>query len=113
MTNEGSRVDLGSSVSFAKALAPGTLSISGKQKAVALQITTWENKPGADVVIEHNGLSKEYNLFPGDDFIFSHDIKIEGTMNMEVNHAFPIKLTYRGETYLLNKTKNDKLILTK
>ena len=107
------QVDLGSSASFSKALAPNTLMITGKQKKVNLKVSAREDGKAIDVVLEHNGEVSPYTLQPGDEFNLTHDIKIEGTLDVRPDHVFPRELKYRGETYLLNKTKNDKLILTK
>ena len=73
---------------------------------------------GEGVVIEilkPDGDPKKQNivLSKGDSLNITHAFNVELTRTVWDDHPFPIALEFKGEKYLLNKTKNDKLLLTK
>ena len=64
-------------------------------------------------IIRSNEPTKKRTLLPGDSLNFKHEFNIDMTRVVRGDHPFPINIKYKGEKYLLNRTKNDKLLLTK
>lgn len=56
---------------------------------------------------------KEIVMIPGDVFEFDHEFSVDITNTVRKDHIFPLSLKFKGEKYLLNRTKNNKLLLTK
>lgn len=52
-------------------------------------------------------------LIPGDTYTMSHRFKAEFTKHLKNSQLFPIILRFAGQKYKLNRTKQNKLILTK
>lgn len=65
------------------------------------------------IEVERDGDIKSFTLIAGDEFIFNHSVFIKATKDITDKHPFPITFTMGGQTYKLNRTKQNKLILTK
>ena len=80
-----------------------------------LQVEVEVSKDGEVFVsiIKSNGLKEDHLLNHGDSLSLNHTISLNATRGMRDNHIFPIELEYKNQRYKLQKTKNDKLILTK
>lgn len=64
-------------------------------------------------IIRPDEPDNKYLMQPGDSFHFKHAFKVDITRGITPSHPFPIRLDYLNDTYKLNKTKNNKLLLTK
>ena len=64
-------------------------------------------------VTRSNGMRQEYPLLNGDILYLDHVMHLNATRGIRDDHLFPIVLEYKNQNYKLQKTKNDKLILTK
>lgn len=64
-------------------------------------------------IIRPNEPTKKRTLLPGDSLNFKHEFNVDMTRVVRGDHPFPINIEYKGEKYLLNRTKNDKLLLMK
>ena len=79
-------------------------------------IFTYPEKPGDFMevtVIRPDEPDKRLKMVPGDSFDFKHTFNLKITRAITSDHPFPIEFTFMGEVYKLNKTKNNKLLLTK
>lgn len=65
------------------------------------------------IEVERDGHIKSFTLIAGDEFVFNHNVFIRATKVITNKHPFPITFTMGGQTYKLNRTKQNKLILTK
>ncbi len=65
------------------------------------------------IELEGDGNIKSYILIPGDSFNLTHRISVKVTKDIRNKHLFPITFTMDDQTYKLNRTKQNKLILTK
>ena len=70
-------------------------------------------KDGAVVVFSRGDKRTEHNLGPGDSMNIKHDFEVQREICGNDFSVFPIDINHNGNTYRLNKTKLDKLILTK
>lgn len=52
-------------------------------------------------------------LMPGDTLFMDHEVNINAVSDITKNHVFPITFKMDGQEYKLNRTKQNKLILTK
>lgn len=88
--------------------------IEGNGK-VTIRIDYPKNDPEHKVSIEmeREGKTVTHNLNPGDTYTLDHKILVKATRNTQENHVFPIVFKMDGRKYTLNKTKQNKLILTK
>ena len=65
------------------------------------------------VEIEREGQTTLHTLWPGDMCIINHCVDITATRDITKGHVFPITFSMDGQEYKLNRTKQNKLILTK
>lgn len=67
-----------------------------------------------EVIVEKQGQeTRTKTLTPGDTFTYVHEFKAEIVKDITKNHVFPITFKMDGQKYILNRTKQNKLILTK
>jgi hemin uptake protein HemP len=91
------------------------LDIEGKGK-VEIRIDYPENDPEHKITVEMTHNNEKillHTLFPGDTYTLNHKVGITATKNIKKDHAFPIVFKMDGQEYKLNRTKQNKLILTK
>lgn len=69
--------------------------------------------PTVLIEIERNNKIQRYELNEGDNFILDHRMVVKSTKEIKDNHVFPIIFKMDGQEYKLNRTKQNKLILTK
>ena len=65
------------------------------------------------VEMEREGKTTLHTLRPGDTYRLDHCVHITATRDITKNHIFPIVFSMDGQEYKLNRTKQNKLILTK
>lgn len=65
------------------------------------------------VEMEREGKTMVHTLRPGDTYTLDHCVDITATKDITKNHVFPITFKMDGQKYILNRTKQNKLILTK
>jgi stalled ribosome rescue protein Dom34 len=63
-------------------------------------------------MLEDNQVASKVVL-PGDTYTAKHTFKAKFTKDITKDHAFPITFKMDGQKYILNRTKQNKLILTK
>lgn len=82
---------------------------------VVIKIDYVKNDPDRKVIIEMDRMGdvSSYTLWPDDSFILHHHVKVEATKDIQKDHVFPITFKMDGQEYKLNRTKQNKLILTK
>ena len=102
---------LESSISIASAVSPSFLALEADIKRASILVRVEGGKAHVEVRSEKG----EYNLVlsEGDSYDFAHVVKIRATRDIETDHVFPLRIQHGADTYFLNRTKNDKLILTK
>lgn len=106
-------------VEFCQKIFKGTqLEIKGNQRIVfsigyPLQELNYRTKPYVIIDMEENGKVKQFKLYQDDIFKFQHEISVKAVEDITNKHIFPITFTMDGQKYKLNRTKQNKLILTK
>lgn len=65
------------------------------------------------IEMEREGNTSSWTLYPGDTYILDHCVDITATKDITKKHVFPIIFKMDGQEYKLNRTKQNKLILTK
>lgn len=94
------------------------LEIKGNRKIIfrvgyPQQKIDYSNKPFIVIDLEENGEVRQYKLWQSDVFKFQHEISINAVEDITESHIFPIVFKMDGREYKLNRTKQNKLILTK
>lgn len=86
--------------------------ISCKHVRLTIDFDKDTNKVNIEI-IKPNEPTRKMSILPGDSINFKHEFLIDITRTIRCDHPFPINIEYNGEKYLLHRTKNDKLLLTK
>jgi hypothetical protein len=71
------------------------------------------NIPIVVEMLEDNQVKETKSVLPGDTYTAKHTFKAKFTKDITKDHAFPITFKMDGQKYILNRTKQNKLILTK
>lgn len=100
-----------SNISIVRGLVPKGVDVSVSEKKAVVRIQMHLGK--AFLEIESNGKTTHKELVQGDVYEMVHTVKVDFTSAVEDDHAFPVQIGHGGDKYVLNKTKNGKLILTK
>ena len=83
------------------------------ETTVKLTYPTMHNTP-MPVTMSRQGEEPETKmLIPGDTYTVSHKFKAEFIKDLSRSNVFPITFKMDGQEYKLNRTKQNKLILTK
>ncbi|MGP8337656.1 MAG: hemin uptake protein HemP [Methanosarcinaceae archaeon] len=64
-------------------------------------------------LLEDNQMKASKVCMPGDDCVVKHTFKARSVKDLSESHVFPIIFKMSGQEYKLNRTKQNKLILTK
>ena len=93
------------------------LDIEGKGKVeIKIDYPLFSREEEGKITVEmthNNGKILLHTLFPGDTYTLNHKVGITATKDIKKDHAFPIVFKMDGQEYKLNRTKQNKLILTK
>jgi hypothetical protein len=77
---------------------------------------TYPEKQNQDMAVQIESQGRELQskiLAPGDTLTFLHEFKAKVVKDITKDHVFPITFKMDGQEYKLNRTKQNKLILTK
>lgn len=80
---------------------------------VTIRIDYPKNEHKVVVEMEREGKIITHTLYPGDAYTLDHNAIITATKDITKDHVFPIIFKMDGQKYILNRTKQNKLILTK
>ena len=101
-----------------KIFSSNQLEINGNKKVIfrigyPSQKLDYNNKPFVVIDLEEDGKVRQFKLWQNDVFKFRHEISIKAVEDITKDHIFPITFKMDGQEYKLNRTKQNKLILTK
>ena len=107
-------INMESEVSVERGFLPlEELKSSAGAKKLQVEVEVSDDGEVVVFITRSDGIRKDHPLNRGDSLSFDHTVSLKATRGIRDDHLFPIVLEYKNQKYTLQKTKNDKLILTK